>query len=83
MSPSGLVNPAPATFASSSANGPHTEEEVSIAGAMLLSAMSVLIAIVGMVTFALFVIGCWWLISHVPVPTALQHILARIHLARR
>ena len=55
------------------------EEDVSVAGVMLLSAMSVLMAVAGMVGFALFVTACWWLLSHVPVPgwVAALHLLGR------
>jgi hypothetical protein len=58
------------------------DEDVSVAGVMLLSAVSVFMAILGMLTLALFVIGCWWLISHIPVPQFAHQLLARLHLAR-
>ena len=48
---------------------------------MLLSAMSVLTAIVGMVGFALVVVACWWLISHLPVPAGMHLLLVKLHLA--
>jgi hypothetical protein len=61
----------------------HTENEqdVSVAGVMLLSAVSVAMAIFAMVTLALVVIGCWWVISHIPVPPIVMHILTKLHLA--
>jgi hypothetical protein len=80
-SPSSQSNLAPAAFGSGQ-HGPQAEEDVSIAGVLLLSAMSVLMAVAGMVFFALLVIGCWWLLSHVPVPASVHHLLARLHLAR-
>ena len=76
-----LAPPASSTFASGPSRASGPQEDVSVAGVMLLSTMSVLMAIVGMVTFALFVIGCWWALSHVPVPAALHHLLAAIRLA--
>jgi hypothetical protein len=57
------------------------EQDVSVAGVMLLSAMSVLMAILAMVTLALFVIGGWWVISHIPVPPVVMHLLVMMHLA--
>lgn len=65
------------------AHTPDAEDDVSVAGVLLLSAMSMLMAIMAMVTFALFVIGCWWLISHVPVPAGVHALLAKVHLARQ
>ena len=57
------------------------DQDVSVAGVMLLSAVSVFMAILAMLTLALFVIGGWWVISHIPVPPAVMHLLVRLHLA--
>ena len=78
----GLVTTAPAGFSSGPAQAPSAQEDVSVAGVMLLSAMSVLMAIIGMVTFALFVIGVWWAVSHVPVPAAVHQLFAVLHLTK-
>ena len=64
------------------AHAPPAEDDVSVAGVMMLSAVSVLMAVLAMVGFALVLIGCWWLISHVLVPAAVHHLLARLHRAR-
>jgi hypothetical protein len=76
----GLPPSASSTFAPGSSQASDAEEDVSVAGVMLLSAMSVLMAIAAMVTFALFVIGCWWALSHVPVRAPLHHLLRALHL---
>jgi hypothetical protein len=57
------------------------EADVSVAGIMLLSAVSVLMAILAMLTLALFVIGGWWVVSHIPVPPGVMHLLVKLHLA--
>jgi hypothetical protein len=71
---------------SSAAYGTNTafqdaEQDVSVAGVMLLSAVSVCMAILAMLTLALFVIGAWWVISHIPVPPGVMHLLIKLHLA--
>jgi hypothetical protein len=60
-----------------SANG----EDVSVAGVMLLSAVSVVMTIMAIVTLALFVMGSWWLISHIPIPHVVWQILGKLGLA--
>ena len=57
------------------------EQDVSVAGVMLLSAVSVAMAIFAMVTLALVIIGCWWVIRHIPVPPIVMHMLTKLHLA--
>jgi hypothetical protein len=64
-----------------SAYAPPPAEDVSVAGVMLLSAMSVCMAILAMVMLALMVMGGWWLVSHIPIPAVLLHILAKLGLA--
>ena len=78
----GLTSTTPVSFSSGPPHSPGAEEDVSVAGVMLLSAMSVLMAIIGMITFALFVIALWWVISHVPVPAFVHHILTALRLSR-
>ncbi len=63
-------------------HAPQAQEDVSVAGVMLLSAMSVLMTIMAMVTLALFVLACWWLLSHVPVPAVVHQLLSKVHLSR-
>jgi hypothetical protein len=57
------------------------EQDVSVAGVMLLSAFSVFMAILAMLFLAVFVIGAWWVISHIPVPPVVMHLLVKLHLA--
>ena len=56
------------------------EQDVSVAGVMLLSAVSVCMAIFAMVTLALVLIASWWLVSHIPVPPVVMQILGKLHL---
>ena len=51
-------------------------QDVSVAGVLLLSAAAVVIAILCVVMLGGTVMGAYWLISHVPVPTALKHLWA-------
>jgi hypothetical protein len=51
-------------------------QDVSIAGVLLLSAAAVVVAIVSVVMLGLIVMGAWWLLSHIPVPAAVRHLLA-------
>lgn len=62
------------------ADNPPDEEEVSVAGVMLLTAVSVVIAIAGVFALALFVIVGWWIIVHIPVPPFVTHLLAKVGL---
>ena len=78
----GLAATVPSTASAFTPGAAEAEPDVSIAGVMLLSAMSVMMAILGMVGFALTVLGCWWAISHVPVPAFVHHLLTSLHLAR-
>ncbi len=75
-----LASPGPG-FGQGGAAAPQAGEDVSVAGVMLLSALSVGMAIVGMVTLALFVMAGWWLVCHIPVPPFVMHLLVRVGLA--
>jgi len=55
-----------------------SEEDVSVAGVMMLSAMSVFMAVMAMVTLALFIMGAWWLVSHIPVPHVVTQLLSKL-----
>jgi hypothetical protein len=41
---------------------------ISIAGVVLLSAMAVVLTILGVLLLGALMVGTWWLISHIPVP---------------
>ncbi len=56
-------------------------EDVSVAGVMLLSAVSVVMTIMAIGTLALFVMSTWWLISHIPIPAVVWQILGKLGLA--
>jgi hypothetical protein len=56
-------------------------EEVSVAGVMLLSAVSVVMTIMAVVWLALIVMAGWWLISHIPIPLVVWQILGKLGLA--
>ena len=56
------------------------KQDISMMGALLLSATSVVMSIFGMVFLASVLIGCWWLVSHIPVPAAVRHLMALLHL---
>jgi hypothetical protein len=57
-----------------------TAENVSVSGVMLLSAIAVTLAILGAISLGAAVIGIWWLVSHIPVPPVVWHLLAALHL---
>ncbi len=83
MGLSGVIQAAPGNaggYGTGSARAPDLDEDVSVAGVMLLSAMSVGMAIMAMVMLALIVIGAWWLVSHIPVPAFVSHAWASLHL---
>ena len=75
----GVAQPA-GQGALSGAYAPDANEEVSIAGVMLLSAVSVCMAIMAIVMFALMLLGSWWLVSHIPVPTFVSGLLRSVHI---
>jgi hypothetical protein len=52
------------------------QQDMSIAGVLLLSVVAVVLAILSVVWLGLMVMGAWWLLSHVPVPAAVRHLLA-------
>jgi len=51
-------------------------QDVSVAGVLLLSIAAVVIAILCVVMLGATVMGAYWLLSHIPVPTALKHLWA-------
>ena len=63
-------------------SAPTLETDVSVSGVLVLSFVSVGMAIMAMLAVAVTVIGLWWLIAHIPVPPALTHLLAKLHLAK-
>jgi hypothetical protein len=77
---SAVSQTAPLTL-SPGADSPPDDEDVSVAGVMLLTAVSVAIAIAGVFALALFVIACWWVIVHIPVPPFVTQLLAKLGLA--
>lgn len=54
-------------------------EHVSVAGVMVLSAVSVGLSILAMILVAVVLVGLWWLISHIPVPPGVSRILSHLH----
>ena len=75
------VTQAPSVPRSPGADSPPDDGDVSVAGVMLLTAVSVGIAIMGVLALALFVIAVWWVIVHIPVPPFVTHLLAKFSLA--
>jgi hypothetical protein len=69
------AGPYPASFGPSepAANGP---DNVSVVGVLLLSTFSVGMAIIGMLVLGLVVMALWWLVSHIPIPPGIRHLLA-------
>jgi hypothetical protein len=56
-------------------------EQVSVAGVMVLSAVSVAMTIMAVAWLALIFIAGWWLISHIPIPHVVWQILGKLGLA--
>jgi hypothetical protein len=56
------------------------EPEASMAGVLLLASFTVLLCIISMVIMGFVLTGAWWLVSHIPVPLAVQHLLMILHL---
>lgn len=54
--------------------------EMSVLGALLFSAASVAMAVLGMMVLAAVVTGIWWLVSHIPVPGWVMHVLHAVGL---
>jgi len=55
-------------------------QDISVTGALLMSAAAVTLAILGMMLLAALVTGGWWLIIHIPMPAFVTHALAAIGL---
>jgi hypothetical protein len=55
--------------------------DVSVAGVLLLSAVAVVLAILGALLLSAVLLGAWWLVVHIPVPHAVTHLLALLHIA--
>jgi hypothetical protein len=45
-----------------------TQDNVSVAAMVLLSALAVTLTIIGVLLLGAVMVGAWWLISHIPVP---------------
>ncbi len=54
--------------------------DVSVAGVLLLSAVAVFLAILSVVVLGVLLMSAWWLLTHVPLPAPVQHLLAWAHL---
>jgi len=61
---------------SSAASNAH----ISIAGVVLLSAMAVVLTILGVLMLGALMVGAWWLVSHIPVPAFVGHLINYIWL---
>jgi hypothetical protein len=48
---------------------------------MVLTALSVIMAVFGVVMLALALMACWWVLIHIPVPPVVVHLLAKLGLA--
>jgi hypothetical protein len=51
---------------------------ISIAGVVLLSAMAVVLTILGVLLLGALMVGTWWLISHIPVPPFVWRLINNI-----
>ncbi len=54
------------------------EQDVSIFGMMLLSTVTVGVAVLGMLAMGLAVMGIYWLAIHIPVPAFVLRILTHL-----
>ena len=59
---------------------PAPTEDMSVVGALLMSAASVAMAILGMMFLGAVLVAVWWLLSHIPLPAFVHHALAAIGL---
>jgi hypothetical protein len=57
------------------------EANVSVGGVLLLSTMAVILAILGAMLLISLVLAAWWLLSHIPIPAPVHHLLAALGLA--
>jgi hypothetical protein len=74
----GLGAAAPAPGYLPEFDAPLAPEEMSVIGVMLLTAMAVVMAILGVVFLGVFLIVTWWVISHIPVPLAVTELIAKL-----
>jgi hypothetical protein len=56
------------------------DNHISIAGVVLLSAMAVVLTILGVLLLGAFMVGVWWLVSHIPVPAFIWRLINYIGL---
>jgi hypothetical protein len=77
----GSVSPASHAAFQPDLDMPSAEVEVSVAGVMVLTALSVIMAVFGVVMLALALMACWWVLIHIPVPPVVVHLLAKLGLA--
>ena len=61
-------------------DAPLPAEDMSVVGVMLLTAVAVVMAILGVVFLGVFLIVTWWVISHIPVPLAVTQLIAKLGL---
>ncbi|HTZ69536.1 MAG TPA: hypothetical protein VMB71_02700 [Acetobacteraceae bacterium] len=54
--------------------------DISVAAIVLLSALAVALTILGVVLLGAVMVGVWWLVSHIPVPAFVWHLLAVLGL---
>ena len=59
-------------------DAPYPAEDMSVVGVMLLTAVAVVMAILGVVFLGVFLIVTWWVISHIPVPLAVTQLIAKL-----
>jgi hypothetical protein len=57
-----------------------SHNHTSIAGVVLLSAMAMVLTILGVLLLGAIVVGAWWLISHIPVPHFVSQLFTYIWL---
>ena len=61
-------------------SGDPDKQDVSIFGMMLLSTVTVGVAVLGILALGLAVMGIYWLVIHIPVPAFLLRILTHLGL---
>lgn len=54
---------------------------VSVGGVLVLTTVAVGLAILGAAMMTALVLAVWWLLSLIPIPAAVWHLLAMLHLA--
>jgi hypothetical protein len=57
-----------------------SHQHISIAGVVLLSAMAMVLTILGVLLLGAIVVAAWWLLSHIPVPHFIAALFTYIRL---